>query len=207
MTEKYLIKAGENLILTPTEKEQMIIDAEQQYEKFLDALQFDWKNDPNMKETPHRVAKMYVNELFKGCYNAPPKITTFENNLYDGMVYEGNIDVKSVCSHHHLSFTGKAHIAYLPGNSNKIIGLSKLNRIVDYFSRRPQVQENLTTMIHDYLNEILPDNTGIAVMLECKHMCVYVRGIEQDSIMKTSKLSGKFLNDSIVREEFYNFIK
>lgn len=184
----------------------MLKDAEEAYGKFLDALRIDWRSDPNSQDTPKRVAKSFVNDLISGCYTDPPKITAFDNlNKYDGIVFQGNIDVKSICSHHNLSFIGKAHVAYIPGS--KVIGLSKLNRVVEWFARRPQVQENLTMQIHDYLNEVCEGNGGVAVMIECNHLCACVRGVKHNSIMKTAKVSGAFKNDPACREEFYDFVK
>lgn len=195
--------------LTSEEREEKISRASVAYAEFMDITLPGWRDDPNSKDTPHRVAKMYINELYSGLYGAQPKITVFDNvDIYDGMVFQGNIEVKSQCSHHHMVFFGKAHIAYIPGPSNKIIGLSKLNRIVEFFSRRPQVQENLTMQIHSYLEEILVDSHGIAVEIEAQHTCVSHRGIGQSSTMKTSKLSGVFLNKSDqCREEFHQFIR
>jgi len=182
--------------------------AEIAYAKFMDVVLPGWHEDPNSRETPGRVAKMFVNELWAGLYQPEPKITVFENvDAYDGMVFQGNIEVRSQCSHHHMPFFGKAHVAYVPGASNRIIGLSKLNRIVNYFSRRPQVQENLTMQIHNYLEEILGDARGIAVVVEASHTCVSHRGIGQDSTMKTAKLSGVFIEkENDARSEFYQFI-
>ena len=179
--------------------------AEVAMEDFLTALGFDWENDPNMAETPARVAKAFINDLYKGVYTSEPKITTFDNLAgYDGMVFDGNIDVKSSCSHHMLPFLGYAHVAYIPGK--KIIGLSKLNRIVEWYAQRPQVQENLTMEIHDFINAICEGNLGVAVMIEAKHMCSCVRGVKHDSTMMTSKLSGGFKNNDNTRDEFYRFI-
>lgn len=206
MQDKILKYANDNIRLSPLEKEQLLKDAEEAYGEFLDALRIDWKEDPNSKDTPKRVAKSFVNDLISGCYTDPPKITAFENiNNYDGIVFQGNIDVKSICSHHNLSFIGKAHVAYIPGS--KVIGLSKLNRVVEWFARRPQVQENLTMQIHDYLNEVCEGNSGVAVMIECNHLCACVRGVQHNSTMKTAKVSGAFKNDPAAREEFYDFIK
>lgn len=195
--------------LTDQEREQKINDATVAYARFMDHILPGWDNDPNSQDTPHRVAKMYINELYSGLYSPEPKITVFENiDAYDGIVFQGDIEVKSQCSHHHMPFFGKAYVAYIPGKSNKIIGLSKLNRIVEFFSRRPQVQENLTMQIHDFLNNILVDSPGVAVMIKAKHTCVSHRGIRQSSVMKTSKLSGVFLEKSNdVRDEFYKFVK
>jgi len=206
MVDKILKYANDNIHLNTEEKNRVIENAALAYGDFLDALKINWREDPNSKDTPTRVAKSFVNDLISGCYITPPKITAFENiNNYDGIVFQGNIDVKSICSHHNLSFIGKAHVAYLPGS--KVIGLSKLNRVVEWFARRPQVQENLTMQIHDYLNEVCEGNGGIAVVISCDHLCACVRGVKHNSTMKTAKLSGAFKNDPAAREEFYDFVK
>lgn len=198
--------ANDNIQLSVDEKQTVIEKAAAAYALFLDALQIDWKNDPNSNNTPMRVAKSYVNDLITGCYTAPPDVTAFDNlQSYDGIVCQTNIEVNSICSHHHLPFIGKAHVAYIPGN--KVVGLSKLNRIVEWFSRRPQVQENLTMQIHNFVNEICEGNGGVAVMIECNHLCACLRGVKHDSVMKTAKLSGAFMSQPTVREEFYHFIK
>lgn len=198
-----MILSGQNSGQTPSFQE-----VEKTYGDFLTALGYNWREDTNMKDTPRRVAKMMLQEITKGSYCEPPKITTFENiGEYTGMVFQGNIQVKSLCSHHILPFIGKAHVAYIPKENSRIVGLSKLNRIVDWFARRPQLQEQLTTQIHNYLHELIGDSLGVAVVIEAQHTCVFLRGIEHDSIMKTSKLSGAFLDNSDnARTEFYNFI-
>ena len=192
------------------EKQQIIENAADAYEKYMDALGFDWRNDPNSADTPRRVAKAFVNDLAEGCFNAPPKITAFDNvDNYDGLVFQGNIKVNSFCSHHHLPFIGSAHVSYIPGRDGKVIGLSKINRIVEWFSRRPQVQENLTMQIHNYMNEVCVGNKGIAVLVEANHMCACVRGVKHDSTMKTARMSGAFLDkdDINTRQEFYDFVR
>ena len=112
-----------------------------------------------------------------------------------------------MCSHHHLPFIGQAHVAYLPRMDGKIIGLSKLNRIVEFYSRRPQVQENLTMQIHKHIERVTENNLGVGVMVEANHMCACVRGVKHDATMKTAKLSDAFKNSDRAREEFYNFIR
>ena len=201
--------ANGNKPLTEEQKQEMIIEAAEHYGKYMDSLKIDWRNDPNSSDTPMRVAKAFVNDLAEGCYNQGPKITAFDNlDKYDGMVFQGSITVNSFCSHHHLPFIGVAHTAYIPSKDGKIIGLSKLNRIVEFYSRRPQVQENLTMQIHDHINSVCEDNLGVAVMVSANHMCACVRGVKHDATMKTSKLSGEFMNyNSHSREEFYNFIR
>jgi len=201
--------ANGNMILSEKEKQEMIKEAAEHYGKYMDALKIDWRNDPNSEDTPNRVAKSFVNDLAIGCYSKEPNITTFENvNNYDGIVFQGNIKVNSFCSHHHLPFIGVAHLAYIPTTDSKIIGLSKLNRTVEFFARRPQVQENLTMQIHNYINSLCDGNLGVAVVVEANHMCACVRGVKHDATMKTAKLSGVFMdNNNQARTEFYNFIE
>jgi GTP cyclohydrolase I len=192
---------------TEEEKTEIIEKAAKAYEAYLDALGFDWRNDPNSTNTPRRVAKAFVQDLAAGCYNEPPKVTSFPSNGYDGMVFQGGIPVKSLCSHHHLAFTGKAHVAYIPSLEGRVIGLSKLNRIVEFYARRPQIQEGLTIQIHNAVNEVCEKNRGVAVMVSATHTCACLRGIKHDGCeMKTSKLSGDFMNDAAVRAEFYTFV-
>ena len=202
------MKSNGNKPLTEEQKQSKIEIASVHYGNFMSSLGFEWESDPNASETPLRVAKAWVNDLAEGCFNEPPKITAFDNvDKYDGIVFQGNIKVNSFCSHHHLPFIGVAHTAYIPSKEGKIIGLSKLNRIVEHYARRPQVQENLTMQIHDHINEVCTDNLGVAVMLSAGHMCACVRGVKHDATMKTSKLSGVFMdNKNLAREEFYNFI-
>ena len=201
--------ANGNRPLTEQEKENMIKEAAGYYGEYMTALGFDWKNDPNSSDTPMRVAKAFVTDLAEGVYNESPKMTAFDNvDDYDGIVFQGNIKLHSFCSHHHLPFIGNAHVAYIPTTKSKIIGLSKLNRTVEFFARRPQVQENLTMQIHDYISDLCDGNLGVAVVVEANHMCACVRGVKHDATMKTAKLSGVFMdNDNQARTEFYNFIK
>ena len=132
--------------LTDEEKDQMIKAAEWAYGQFLDALLVDWRNDPNSDKTPYRVAKAYVNDLWAGRYEAAPDITAFPSDGYDGMVFEGGIPLTSMCSHHHQTIMGRVHVAYIPGEESKVVGLSKLNRLVEHFGRRGAIQE--LSLIH-----------------------------------------------------------
>jgi len=127
--------------LTDKQKEKMIAKAAKAYGKFLDALDCDWRNDPNSNDTPRRVAKAYVNDLWAGRYNGPPSITGFPSDGYDGMVFEGGIPLTSMCSHHHQTINGKVHIGYISSKDGTVVGLSKLNRIVEHFGRRGAIQE------------------------------------------------------------------
>jgi GTP cyclohydrolase IA len=204
-----LIKSAGSIELTESEKLQIIQNATVKYEEFLDALLIDWRNDPNADNTPKRVAKSLVRDLISGCYSKPPEITAFPSDGYDGIIAQCNIPVKSLCSHHHLPFTGIAHVAYIPEKKNgRVIGLSKLNRIVEYYARRPQIQEGLTIQIHDALMAACENNCGVAVILECTHTCACLRGVKHDGcVMKTSKLSGDFMSDSATRQEFYELLR
>ena len=194
--------------LSEEKKNEMINLAAKKFGEFLDALGCDWKNDPNSKETPTRVAKAYVNDLWAGRYNALPKITTFPNLEYDGMIFQGNIPLISMCSHHHQTIMGRVHVAYIPKINQEIIGLSKINRIVEHYGRRGAIQENLTVRIHDSINSIIKSNKGVAVMIEATHNCVQCRGVGHSGTkMKTSKLTGDFIDSAKTRNEFYEFIK
>lgn len=162
--------------------------------------------DDSLSETPKRIAKMYLNEVFWGLdYHNFPKITTIENKMsYETMLLERNISVKSQCEHHFLPFMGSAYIAYIP--KDRIIGLSKINRIVEFFSRRPQVQERLTEQIFHALCHIL-NTSSVAVCIKSEHTCVKLRGIEDtNSDTITTRLGGAFLKEAL-RNEFYQSLK
>ena len=194
--------------LTDKEKWDMVDDAAEAYGKFLTALGCDWENDPNSNDTPRRVAKAYVFDLWKGRYEAMSNITAFPSDGYDGIVQESNIPVESMCSHHHQRIGGRVSIAYVPSKDGKVIGLSKLNRIVDLFGRRGAIQEQLTVAIHNAINKICEGNIGVAVMIDATHNCVSCRGVKhQGASMQTAKLSGCFLNEEAARAEFYKNIE
>ena len=163
-------------------------------------------SDDSLQGTPRRVAKMYVQEIFSGLKpDNKPSATLFENKFqYRNMLIEKNIRVQSFCEHHFLPIYGTAHVAYI--SSGQVIGLSKLNRIVEYYSRRPQVQERLTMQIAAELKEVL-QTEDVAVYLDAKHMCVQMRGVEHPhSSTITADYSGKFLNDHY-RQEFLQAIR
>ena len=193
---------------TRQEKDKMIEEAAEAFGQFLDALKCDWRNDPNSSNTPRRVAKAYVNDLWAGRYDGTPDITAFPSDGYDGMVFEGGIPLTSMCSHHHQTIMGRVHVAYIPGTDSKVIGLSKLNRLVEHFGRRGAIQEQLTVAIHNAITTIINDNKGVAVMIEATHNCVQCRGVKHGGAsMKTSKLTGAFRDDDATRAEFYEFVK
>ena len=163
--------------------------------------------DDSLMETPKRVAKMYVNEIFWGLdYDAFPKATVVENKMnYNEMVVERNISVQSNCEHHFVVIDGLATVAYVP--KEKVLGLSKINRIVEYFSKRPQIQERLTEQIYHALSFIL-ETENVAVMIDAQHYCVKSRGVEDTgSSTITSRLGGNFKAHPEVRAEFLALLK
>ena len=162
--------------------------------------------DDSLKGTPKRVAKMYVKEVFNGLNPAnKPEARTFNNNYdYSDVVIEKNIQVNSFCEHHFLPFIGKAHVAYI--SKGKVIGLSKINRLVDYYSRRPQVQERLTLQIADAISDAM-NTEDVAVYIDSKHFCVSMRGIkDHTSSTITSEFRGAF-KEKEVQQKFIDFIR
>ena len=184
------------------EKIEMI---EQNMKQIMFALGLDL-NDDSLEETPKRVAKMYVNEIFWGLdYDAFPKCTAVDNKMsYDEMVVERNVNVQSNCEHHFVIIDGLATVAYIP--NKKVLGLSKINRVVEYFSKRPQIQERLTEQVYHALQYIL-ETDNIAVVVSAQHFCVKSRGVEDTgSSTVTSKLGGVFKTDPNVRTEFMRLV-
>jgi GTP cyclohydrolase I len=174
-------------------KAKMIEKAAKAYGQFLTALGCDWENDPNSDNTPLRVSKAYVNDLWKGRYTAMSEITSFPSDGYDGIVLEKDIPLVSQCSHHHQTIQGVVHIAYIPGPEGRVVGLSKLNRIVEHFGRRGAIQEQLTVAIHNAVNKICEGNVGVMVMIKGTHNCVSCRGVRhQGASMMTSEVNGVF---------------
>jgi GTP cyclohydrolase I len=201
-------KEGPEARLTEKEKQKIIAKAAKHFGDFLTALGVDWKNDPNSSDTPNRVAKAYVNDLFAGRYNPLDKVTAFPSDGYDGIVQESNIPVTSMCSHHHQTIQGKVSIAYIASETGKVVGLSKLNRIVEQFGRRGAIQEQLTVAIHNAVDKICEGNLGVAVMIDATHNCVSCRGVKHSGAsMQTVKLSGCFLNEDSAKAEFYKNIE
>jgi GTP cyclohydrolase I len=198
-----------NYPLTKEEKELMIEEATEHFGRFLDALKCDWRNDPNSMETPRRVAKAYVNDLWAGRYNEFTDITSFPSDGYDGIIIERNIPLTSMCSHHHQTIRGVVHIGYVAGAEGRVIGLSKLNRIVEHFGRRGAIQEQLTAAIHQGVDKVCEGNIGVIVTVVATHNCVSCRGIKHDgAAMITTKASGVFReNDNQARKEFFDSLK
>lgn len=207
---KLLKKINGNLPRTAEEKEMMISEMAEHYGKFLTAAGFDWQNDPHSKDTPRRVAKAWIHDLIRGSVSEEPVVTAFPNDEgYTGLICQTNIPISSQCAHHNLPFIGVAHIAYIAGKekTDSVIGLSKINRITDFFANRPNIQESLTKQIHDWISEKCHGNRGVAVVIESQHLCVKCRGVRHNSVMKTSQLSGYFHTNEIgTRAEFFNLI-
>lgn len=188
--------------LTRGEKIEII---ERKFTDILQTLGLDLSDD-SLMETPRRVAKMYVQEIFWGLdYETFPKCTAVDNKMkYDEMVIEKNINVQSNCEHHLVIIDGVATVAYIP--KTKVLGLSKLNRVVEYFSKRPQIQERLTEQVYYALQYIL-ETDDIAVVVDAQHYCVKSRGVEDvGSSTITSKLGGIFKSDPAARIEFMNIV-
>ncbi len=185
--------------------EEKIERIEEHFKQIMDTLGLDLRDD-SLKGTPRRVAKMYVKEIFGGLNPADaPKASTFENKYnYSEMLVEKDITVYSTCEHHFLPIVGKAHVAYF--SDGKVIGLSKMNRIVEYYAKRPQVQERLTIQVVKHLQKYL-GTENVACVLDAKHLCVNSRGIKDiQSSTVTSEFGGKF-KDPDVRKEFLNYLQ
>src|SRR5699024_3621239 len=184
--------------------EEKIASIEEDVHHIMETLGLDLTDD-SLKGTPKRVAKMYVNEIFSGLHpKRKPKASVFDNKYqYGEMLVEKNITLYSTCEHHFLPIVGKAHIAYI--SNGTVIGLSKMNRIVDYFAKRPQVQERLTMQIVNELQKAL-DTEDVACVIDAKHLCVNSRGIRDiESSTVTSEFGGVFKNPSVKRE-FLDYI-
>lgn len=184
--------------------EKKIALIEVKFREIMNTLGLDLTDD-SLNGTPHRVAKMFVQEIFNGLNPAnKPKISVFDNKFkYGEMLVEKNINLNSTCEHHFLPIIGKAHVAYV--SSGEVIGLSKINRIVDYFARRPQVQERLTVQIANELKKILKTE-DVAVVIDAKHMCVSSRGIEDESSSTVTAEYGGIFKEKDRREEFLKYV-
>lgn len=185
--------------------DQKIESIKKDVEKILHTLGMDLTDD-SLKGTPNRVAKMFVKEIFGGLNPAKkPGSSTFENHYkYGEMLVEKNITIYSTCEHHLLPIVGRAHVAYI--SNGTVVGLSKMNRIVDYFAKRPQVQERLTMQIVQELKKVL-NTEDVACVIDAKHLCVNSRGIRDiESSTVTSEFGGKFKEQN-VRRELLDYIK
>lgn len=199
-------KANYNIPRTEEEINQMIEEASKHYGNFLNAMGFDYKEDRQTVDTPKRVAKAWLQDMIIGSVTSEPKITVFPNDEnYKGVVIQTGIRVNSLCAHHNLPFNGWCSVAYVP--EDFVLGLSKINRSVDWFCRRPQLQESLTQQIHDFFQEKLKCKS-VAVSISSKHLCCGNRGIKHpESVMTTNSFSGVFMEtNNLIREEFLHSI-
>lgn len=202
---KLLEKSNGNIPRSPEQIKEMIDEAAVHYAKFLEAVGFDHMADRQTMDTPRRVAKAWLKDLIVGSVSDEPEITVFPNDEgYSGLVIQSGIPIVSMCAHHNLAFTGFATVAYVPDKD--VIGLSKLNRIVEWFARRPQMQESLTQQIHDYIADKMTCKS-VAVSIACKHTCCSSRGIKHGSTMTTNVFSGLFMEpNNLIREELMSAI-
>ena len=205
---EHLVKVGVETPVTDNglSRTEKIDKIENNFNQIMDTLGLDLTDD-SLIDTPKRVAKMYVNEIFWGLdYDAFPKATVVANKMqYDEMVVERNINVQSNCEHHFVIIDGLATVAYVP--NKKVLGLSKINRVVEYFSKRPQIQERLTEQVYHALSFIL-DTEDVAVLIDAQHYCVKSRGVEDaGSSTITSKLGGGFKTDPALRAEFLSIAR
>ncbi|MGO4921533.1 GTP cyclohydrolase I FolE [Maribacter sp. IgM3_T14_3] len=187
--------------ISDEEKKDKIADL---FSQIMDVMGLDLEDD-SLKGTPNRVAKMYIDEIFSGLNPAnKPKVALFDNKYqYNQMLVEKNITFYSNCEHHFVPIIGKAHIAYI--SSGKVIGLSKLNRIVQYYAKRPQVQERLTNQIAAELRQIL-ETEDVAVIIDAKHLCVSSRGIKDDTSATVTSFYGGVFNTSSKIAELQNYL-
>jgi GTP cyclohydrolase I len=205
---QHLVAMGVETPMTPNnlDRKEKIDLIEKHMYQIMNTLGLDLSDD-SLIETPKRVAKMYVNEIFWALdYEAFPKCTTVDNKMkYNEMVVERNVNVQSNCEHHLVVIDGLATVAYVP--NDKVLGLSKINRIVEYFSKRPQIQERLTEQIYHAMQFIL-ETENVAVMIDAQHYCVKSRGVEDTgSSTVTSKLGGGFKTDPALRNEFLSIAR
>lgn len=197
--------SNDNHVKTTTELSEMEKKVTSSLADALTHLGIDIKADHNTKDTAQRIAKMWIHEKFAGRYQAAPKITVFPNvKNVDQLMTIGPITLKSTCSHHFVDFIGECWIGILP--NDKLIGLSKYARIVNWFARRPQIQEELTAQITHWIEEQLAPK-GVAVIIKAKHFCCHCRGVEDENMaFITAEVRGKLRTNESLKTEFYNQI-
>lgn len=189
------------------ELDELCAEVEDRMREVLNALVIDIENDHNTENTARRVAKMFINEVFSGRYQASPPVTAFPNiSRLNELMIVGPIKVRSACSHHFCPVLGKVWIGVLPNPSSDLIGLSKYARLCDWIMNRPQIQEEAVIMLADELERrIKPD--GLAVVMDASHFCVHWRGVKDDGmLMKNSVMRGAFLKDGTLRREFLSLL-
>jgi len=199
--------ANEHHPLSETQRTELIGGVADHLHSIMELMGIDLIADHNSEDSPLRIAKAWVNEIMGGRFGEAPNITTFPNHRNNRqMILSGPIRVTSLCSHHWSPFIGEAYVAYIPGT--EVIGLSKLSRVVDFYARRPQIQEELTQQIADHLMESLPSAWGVAVMIRSQHQCMTCRGVKDTAaLMTTSDLRGAFMNNLGARQEFFDLCR
>ena len=191
--------------LDPGDVKHIEDEVAEAFQDVLKALVINTKDDHNSYATARRVAKMFVHEIFRGRYYPPPPVTAFPNaKQYDQIYMTGPITINSTCAHHFQPITGKCYVGVFPGE--KVIGLSKFNRLVDWIASRPQIQEEMTEQIADEI-EKQTEAKGVAVVIKAKHFCMSARGVkEHDSDMLTSVVRGMFLRSTSMKTEFFSLL-
>jgi GTP cyclohydrolase I len=198
--------ANDNIsdFIFPGERELLLLEVEAKMEEVLRSLVIDIDDDHNTRDTPRRVAKMWINEVFSGRYEPVPDITSFPNMGYKSLYTTGPISIRSTCAHHFQNIVGKCWIGIFP--EDKVIGLSKFNRVVHHIAERPQIQEEMTAQIASALTQYAMTE-NIAVVVQAEHHCMTHRGVkEHESCMTTAFMLGKFQTDPGLKDEFYKIL-
>lgn len=191
--------------ITESEMKDLQQEIQEKAQALLEALVIDTENDPNTKETAKRVAKMFMHEVMKGRYHKAPELQVFPNTKkLDEMMVVGPITVRSMCSHHLVPIIGKCWIGVIPGE--KLLGLSKFSRICDWIMSRPQIQEEATIQLADYIEKVL-NPAGLAIVVKATHMCMQWRGVKDQAAMTTSVLRGVMAKNPTAKQEFLEFIQ
>ncbi len=205
--KEILFDANSNIELSENDRKIMQRRLEKKFVEVMEILRIS-RNDPNSQDTARRISKMFVNELMWGRFNAPPQITVFPNRKkVDELIISKGITVMSLCSHHWQPISGECAIGYIPGEY--VFGLSKLSRIVDWFSRRGQIQEELGEQIADFIEETIHPR-ALGVVIKAKHYCMIARGVksnETNSLMVTSVMRGLLLDEFNLSNEFLKLIE
>ena len=205
--EQYLQFANDTIYASLNEGDLQKIedDVAKAFQGVLKALIINTTDDHNTKDTARRVAKMFVHELFRGRYYPPPEVTAFPNaKKYDQIYITGPISIDSTCAHHFQPITGNAYVGIFPGE--KVIGLSKFNRLVDWIASRPQIQEEMTEQVADEI-EKQTEAKGVAVVIKAEHFCMTARGVkEHESEMMTSVVRGIFRDEPTTKAEFFSLL-
>jgi len=195
--------------MSDMDKKEMIFKASLKFKEFMEILKIDCDKDPNSIDTPMRVAKMYVNELFNGRYSDYPAVKSFPNTQeYDEIIFT-NCEVIGVCAHHWATIAYKIYIGVLsnPDPKSRLIGLSKYTRIAEWICARPSIQEESTSQLHAEIDKLCDDNKGVMIYIVGQHGCCMTRGVKQlNGRMITSKCSGAFLNCDGTRNEFFQMV-